>query len=224
MGESLKRNTGTDSPEETGSGTEIDFPAAALYLAKTYKNLVAEAGNIRDMLEGCTTFTEDMAITELMAMTASSDQERVQTSSLQDQTARIAEKLADGYVEKRRRQLQREAEVLAAGLAYVDWKIGIVETAMENRMTKNEATFFRLVFLRNKTYREIRAAYKRGKIYDHDIKKRKDKVLQAVADQIQFLSCMESQQPFVRRLSEEALEDLNQLNHRARTRSQDYTQ
>ena len=197
----------TERPDGGPEGTDhakIDFPATALFLATTYKNLLTEKRNIEGMLDGHTVFTEDMAIEELMSMTASSEGEHVQTSSLSDQTARIAEKLAAGYVEKRRRQLQREAESMAMDLSYIDWKIGIVETAMENRMTKNEAAFFRLMFVKGRTYQEIRNAYKRGNIYNHDVKKRKDRVLQAVADQIQLLFCMEDHKPFVRRLAKEA--------------------
>ena len=193
-----------DGGQEGIDHAKIDFPAAALYLATTYKNLLTEKRNIEGMLDGHTVFTEDMAIEELMSMTASSEGVHVQTSSLSDQTARIAEKLAAGYVEKRRRQLQREAEAMASELDYINWKISIVEAAMENRMTKNDAVFFRMMFVKGRTYREIRNAYKRGNIYDHDVKKRKDQVLQAVADQIQFLYCMEEQKPFVKRLAKEA--------------------
>ena len=197
----------TEKPDGGTEGIDhvkIDCPAAALYLATTYKNLLTEKRNIEGMLDGHTVFTEDMAIEELMSMTASSEEERVQTSSLSDQTARIAEKLAAGYVEKRRRQLQREAEAMASELNYINWKIGIVEAAMENRMTRNDAAFFRLMFVKGRTYQEIRNAYKRGNIYNHDVKKRKDQVLQAVADQIQLLYCMEDQKPFVWRLAKEA--------------------
>ena len=196
----------TERPDGGSEGMDyakIDFPAAALYLATTYKNLLTEKRNIESMLDGHTVFTEDMAIEELMSMTASSEGEHVQTSGLSDQTARIAEKLAAGYVEKRRRQLQREAEAMASELGYINWKTGIVDAAMENRMTRNDAAFFRLMFVKGKSYREIRNAYKRGNIYDHDVKKRKDQVLQAVADQIQLVSCMEAQKPFVWRLVKE---------------------
>ena len=103
-----------DGGQEGIDHAKIDFPAAALYLATTYKNRLTEKRNIEGMLDGHTVFTEDMAIEELMSMTASSEGEHVQTSSLSDQTARIAEKLAAGYVEKRRRQLQREAEAMAS--------------------------------------------------------------------------------------------------------------
>lgn len=197
----------TERPDGGTEGIDharIDFPAAALYLATTYKNLLTEKRNIEGMLDGHTVFTEDMAIEELMSMTASSEGEHVQTSSLSDQTARIAEKLAAGYVEKRRRQLQREAEAMASELDYIDWKIRTVEAAMENRMTRNDAAFFRLMFVKGKSYRQIREAHKGQKIYDHDVKKRKDQVLRLIADQIQFQFCMEDQKTFVRRLSEEA--------------------
>lgn len=213
MNDRIELNTEKpDSGEENTDRTRIDLPTAALYLATTYKNLLTEKRNIANMLDGHTVFTEDMAIEELMSMTASSEGERVQTSNLSDQTARIAEKLAAGYLEKRRRQLQREAEAMVLDLEYIDWKIGIVETAMKNRMTRNDATFFRLMFVKGRTYQEIRNAYKRGNIYNHDVKKRKDRVLQMVADQIQLLFCVEDQKPFVWRLVKEAEKTCAQKN------------
>ena len=181
----------------------INFPAAALYLARTYANLLAERINIRQWLDGHKVFTTDMAIEELMSITPQSEGERVQTSGLSDQTARIAEKLAAGYVEKRQRQLEREAASLARELTYIEWKAGVVEAAMENRMTRNDAAFFRLMFVRGKTYREIRDAHRGRKIYDHGIRKKKQAVLKAVEEELRLRDCWKMQKQQVLMLMEE---------------------
>lgn len=196
-----------DNPAPADGNTnalpDIDFPAAALYLAETYANLLVERNNIRQWLDGHKVFTVDMAIEELMSLTTQSEGERVQTSGLSDQTSRIAEKLAGGYVKKRQRQMEREAVLWSRELSYAEWKIGVVDEAMEKRMTRNDAAFFRLMFVRKKTFREIREAHRGNRIYNHDISRRKKSVLKAVEDELRFRACWKTQEENMRLLSGE---------------------
>jgi len=167
----------------------IDFPAAALHLARTYGNLITTRDNIRKLLAHRQVFTKDMAIEELLSITPGSGGEHVQTSNQSDQTARIAEKLASGYVEKRQKQLEWEAARNVEELAYAEWKIGIVEAAMQERMSSKERWFFRNLFVKRRTYRSIREDNPgKGRIYDRDINGIRKEVLRALEGQIRLLN------------------------------------
>ena len=177
-----------DTSNENFTNT-MDPSSAALYLAGTYNNLLIERDNILSWLNGQKPFTKEMAIEELLSVTAATDKEAVQTGSISDQTAMIAVKLAAGYVEKRQKQLEQEAGRMVEHLGYVQWKIGVIEDAMQTRMTKSEAVFFKLMFVKKKTYNQLRKAHRGSQIYDHDISSMKKSVLLAVSDELLLRNC-----------------------------------
>ena len=203
------------SDSGTAEGSEqpptIDFPAAALYLARTYGNLITTRDNIKKLLAHRQVFTKDMAIEELLSITPGSGNEHVQTSSQSDQTARIAEKLAAGYVEKRQKQLEWEAARNVEELAYAEWKIGIVDAAMRERMSSKERWFFRNLFVKKRTYRSIREDNPgKGKIYNRDISVIRREVLEAISCQIRLTFMGALDKRMACRLAKEVNEEAGQ--------------
>lgn len=146
--------------EESRAYTADDYYRAALLLTRTYPAIKAERENIRKWQEGERKYTEDDALEELISITAKSDDSlgvRVQTSGTSDQTARIGTMLASGYVDKRQREITQElfTSEMLDHIAFLDWKISIVETAMAERMTKLQKAIYQLLFFKGYSYSQL---------------------------------------------------------------------
>lgn len=204
--------------KETGRGnafTQADFDNAALHLATTYKAMKTERENIRRWESGEAKFTEDDALSELISITPKGDDSlgiRVQTSGTSDSTARIGEKLAGGYVEKRQAEIFREltSPRMQEYIAYLDWKIGIVETAKSERMTGLVRAVFDAIYLGGHSYGELVKAYtKHRKLNDRKICAEKKKALSAVSAQVQMAAAGRlntETERFLQMLKEEIIE------------------
>lgn len=190
-----------DPEEENEQYSAEDYAASALLLARTYKTMKSERENIRRWQSGERKFTEDDALAELISISPKADDRlgvAVQTSGTSDSTAKIGTLLASGYVQKRQAEVTRElfSPEMVEHIAYLDWKIDVVETAMHERMTKLQAAMFEQIFIKNKTYAQIRKGFKHKgpgrQMGNWTIKNEKDKILQAIADEIRCRSAFDA--------------------------------
>ena len=104
-------------------------------------------------------YTEDDALEELISTTASTESDtgiRVQTSNTSNTTERIGLLLANGFVEKRNRELRREVLSDVDGRQYLYWMLDVVETAKAERMDRFERGLFERHYVRHWTYKMIR--------------------------------------------------------------------
>ena len=171
--------------------TEKQYSAAALLLAETYGGMLKERENLRRMLDG-SLYTEDTAISELQSVTVNYESERVQSSNIANAPERVAAKLSEDYVERRRAELRRDAADLTDYLAYLEWKIAIVEVAMRERMTRLQRGIFKQYFLFRKTYRQMRESYKGRRLYNHTISAEKKTALDMISMEIMTAPLVEN--------------------------------
>ena len=183
------------------SYTEKQYSAAALLLAETYGEMLKERDNLKRMLDG-SLYTEDMAISELQSVTVNYEIERVQSSNTTNAPERIAVKLSDGYMERRRAELRHNAAELTDYLAYLEWKIGIVEVAMRERMTRLQRGIVKQYYLLHKTYRQMKESYKGARLHNQTISVEKKITLEMIAMEIKTASLNDNGE-YVHKLMEE---------------------
>ena len=175
---------------ESGASLQtMDYPAAAILLAESYAGLVKEQEYIDKVLSGDIVYTEDDALEELISTTASTESDtgiRVQTSNISNTTERIGLLLASGFVEKRNHDILREVLNDTEGRLYLAWKLDIIETAKRERMDKFERGLFNRLFVKHRTYKQIREAYKGKRLYDRDISDARKSILKAIADEVEL--------------------------------------
>lgn len=136
-------------PKKEKYEIEERFLQEALLLAESYSMILTEQKELHDLLTGNFVYTEDMAIQELMGG-GQQEGERVQTSNISNIPERIAILLADGYVEKKRKQMQREAQQQIQEYRKLCDKIQIVETAMTERMDARTRAVFKQVYMEHR--------------------------------------------------------------------------
>lgn len=171
------------------SGQLKDHPAAALYLASSYGNMLKEKAYIEKVLSGEYRYTEDDALMELISTTAAAGSDtgvRVQASNISNTTERIGMLLAGGFVERRNREILREVIEDKAGQAYLYWKLDVVETAMRERMDSMERAVFKRLFVKHMTYKQIREACKKEKLFDRSINDRRKSALLMIEREIRL--------------------------------------
>lgn len=192
--------------EETASTayTADNYHQAALLLARTYPAIKAERENIRKWQSGERKYTEDDALEELISITPKSDDSlgvRVQTSGTSDQTAQIGLLLASGYVEKKQQEIMQEmfSPEMMDHISYLDWKIGIVETAGRERMNKTQRLIFSNVFIKARPYGAIqrRLAGKGIKMSRAKISRAKKQVVKVIADELKIAAQVPGNQPLI---------------------------
>lgn len=125
------------------------FLEEALLLANSYSMILIEQQDLQNLLSGNFVYTEDMAIQELLGG-GQQEGERVQTSNISNIPERIAILMADGYAEKKRKQMQREAQQRIQEYRELCGKIQIVETAMAERMDARTRAVFRQVYIEHR--------------------------------------------------------------------------
>lgn len=180
--------------EEIKAGTHTEenpYQEGALFLAKSCPTFQKERDWLMSRLAGSWVYTVDDAIHDLDNITVSYEGERVQSSNISNPTERIALKITStDYMARKQREMDAEKKWCEERLQYLTWGIGVVDTAMKERMTAKERAIFQRLFFREKTYREIRQAYK-GKLYDRQISTCRKAALEAVADEINLRSYTE---------------------------------
>lgn len=96
-------------PKKEKYEIEERFLTEALLLAGSYSDAVKEKKQLQDLMTGEFEYTEDMAIQDLIGG-GQQEGERVQTSNISNIPERAAILLADGYVEKQKYRMQKEAQ------------------------------------------------------------------------------------------------------------------
>ena len=191
--------------EEANAGTHTEgnpYQEEALFLAKSCPAFQKERDWLMSRLAGSWVYTVDDAIRDLDNITVSYEGERVQSSNISNPTERIALKITStDYMARKQREMDAEKKWCEERLQYLTWGIGVVDTAMKERMTAKERAIFQRLFFREKTYREIRQAYK-GKLYDHQISTCRKAALEAIADEINLCSYTEEAHQVVRLTAE----------------------
>ena len=113
-----------------------DFPELALFLAKSYGQMLKDQERLKAVIDaGVPIYTKEMALRDLASISIDHESERVQTSNISNVPLRITELLDNGYVEKTNRKLRREMDESVKEYGYLCWKIALVETAMRERMS-----------------------------------------------------------------------------------------
>ena len=188
-----------------------DYPAAALFLAKSYGNMLKEKEFNDKVLSGELVYTVEMAIADLTKVTATMGSEtgvRVQTNSISNQPERIAILLDEGYVEKRNRELYGSIINDVEGREYLAWKLSVIETAMQERMDSMERAVFKRLFLKHMTYQQIREAYHKRTLHNRDISASRTSVLEMIAKELALRDgAFEDGRVFTDRLMQEIKED-----------------
>lgn len=176
-------------PKKEKYEIEERFLQEALLLAESYSMILIERKDLHDLLTGNFVYTEDMAIQELMGG-GQQEGERVQTSNISNIPERIAILLADGYVEKKRKQMQREAQQQIQEYRRLCDKIQIVETAMAERMDARTQAVFRCLYIERKPWSRVRDEY-RNHMDDQQIRRAKEKAIMAIAEELALVASQE---------------------------------
>lgn len=143
-------------PKKEKYEIEERFLTEALLLAGSYSAALKEKKQLQDLMTGTFEYTEDMAIQDLTGG-GQQEGERVQTSNISNIPERVAILLADGYVEKQKYRMQREAQGRINEYRKLCEQVEIVETAMNERMDdRTRAVFVQI-------YKEQR---KKGQVVD----------------------------------------------------------
>jgi len=111
---------------------------------------------------------------------------RVQASNISNTTERIGLLLAGGFVERRNREIFREVMEDKDGQSYLCWKLDVVETAMNERMDSMERAVFKRLFVKHMTYKQIREACKKEKLFDRSINDRRKSALLMIEREIRL--------------------------------------
>ena len=144
-------------PEENRGSTRRSEPKylkEAKLLAKDYTRMLDEQKMLQKRLAGSWVYTIDMAIDELNNITVSYENERVQSSNISNPTERIALKLTDAYMARKQRELAAERDACAMELDYINWKVGVVEAVIKERLDDELKDMFTLQYKGHKTYEE----------------------------------------------------------------------
>ena len=190
-GDARNAGSGAQVHEDLGGQQERDYKAAALYLAQSYGNMLKQKEYIDKVMSGKAVYTEDDALDELISTTASTESDtgiRVQSSNISNTTERIGLLLANGFVEKRNREIRQEVLKDTEGRQYLYWKIDVIETAMAERMDSMEQNIFRRLFVKHMTYKQVREAYHKKKLYNRFISDKRSSALELIAEEIRLRS------------------------------------
>lgn len=167
-----------------------DFLALALFLAKSYGQMLKERERLKAVIDaGVPIYTKEMALRDLASVSIDYESERVQISNISNVPLRIVELLDNGYVEKVNRKLRREMDESVKEYGYLCWKIALVETALRERMDKKEQGIFTRIFVRGYTFSQLKKAYKK-RLCNRQICVAKEAALKALADEITVRSVL----------------------------------
>lgn len=211
--QSTSAGTGQDAAQMKPQGAqEPDFPELALFLAKSYGQMQKDRDYLKSVIDaGVQPYTREMAIRDLTAVSVNYESERVQTSNISNIPQKVVELLDSGYVEKMNRRLRREMEETVRDYAYLCWKIEIVETAMQERMSTMERAIFERLYVRGKSYRQICKAYKKGTLHNKQVIQLKRNCIQAIADHLKNAGCFPLYAKYIEGLRKEYIRELQRL-------------
>lgn len=169
-------------PKKEKYEIEERFLTEALFLAGSYSDAVKEKKQLQDLMMGEFEYTEDMAIQDLIGG-GQQEGERVQTSNISNIPERAAILLADGYVEKQKYRMQKEAQSRMDEYRKVCEQVEIVETAMNERMDDRTRAVFRCLFIEHKAWSAVRDEHGNG-LEKKAVLRCKNKIIAAIAQEL----------------------------------------
>ena len=180
-----------------------DFQDEATFLANHYADMLKKHDSLKARLDGSWVFTQNMAIDELVTITPNYSGDHVQSSNISDTTARIADRLMNGYVEMRQGQMEQEREACRKEYEYTDWKISVIETAIAERLEKID----RILFMKNRgdcwSYRQMQDGFKTGNLQMQTIRNAIIRGVAAIQAHLQFMAYLDDDYIFIERLRRE---------------------
>ena len=188
--------------------SEPMYRQEAVFLAETYTQMLAHRTWLQNRINGSWEYTKDMAISELNSITVAYDSERVQSSNISNPTERVALALTDEFLRKKQKELDAAREACIGELKYIDWKIGVVETTVRERMRPETRDVFTLLFKGGKTYEETeRILWKkrRRKAVNRNVAQEKKNIYEAIRNEIVLRTALVNNQQFLDMLTSEAL-------------------
>ena len=188
---------------ETHNKFDTDYRREAIYLAEHYGALRKTRDSLKKRLDGSWVFTKDMAIEELISTTANYSGDHVQSSNISDSTARIADRLANGYVEQRQSQIDNEHKQCQREYEYTCWKIGIVETAITEWLGDKEQAVFIKHCGEGWTYRRMQEKFKGGGLSHKAIRKAIVSGTDAIRQHLRIVACLGESDRYIARLMKE---------------------
>ena len=196
-------------PEENRGSTRRSEPKylkEAKLLAKDYTRMLDEQKMLQKRLAGSWVYTIDMAIDELNNITVSYENERVQSSNISNPTERIALKLTDAYMAKKQRELDAEREACAFELDYVNWKVGVVEAVIKERLDDELKDMFTLQYKGHKTYEDTMSILQKKRkrnVYNDKIKNQKRHIIALLSKELELRGSTDADRRFINSLSRE---------------------
>ena len=188
---------------------EVQYMSEALFLANSYTRMLEERDSLERKLAGSWVYTKDMAIADLNNISVSYDGERVQSSNISNPTERIVLKINDErYMARKQAEMDAEKAACARELKYVSWKVGVVKTAVRERMSDELQDMFTLQYKGHKTYRETQRILlkKRGqKVCDQTIFNQKMDCVEMIIQELTLRSCSGLDDHFLIMLHREAM-------------------
>lgn len=170
---------------------EERFLRDARLLAESYSSILTEHRELKNLLTGNFVYTENMAIQELLGG-GQKEGERVQNSNISNIPERIAILLADGYVEKKRKRMQREAAEHIDEYRELCRKIEVVETAMAERMDARTRAVFRCLYIEKRAWSRVKDEYG-NHLARQQIANGRDKAVSAIAEELELTEQLEEQ-------------------------------
>lgn len=169
-------------PKKEKYEIEERFLTEALLLAGSYADVVKEKKQLQDLMTGAFEYTEDMAIQDLIGG-GQQEGERVQTSNISNIPERAAILLADGYVEKQKYRMQREAQSRMNEYRKLCEQVEIVETAMHERMDDRARAVFQCLFIEHRAWSAVRDEHGNC-LRPQQIADAREKAIEAIAEEL----------------------------------------
>ena len=186
---------------------ESKYLREAKLLAKDYTRMLAEQKMLQKRLDGNWVYTIDMAIDELNNITVSYENERVQSSNISNPTERIALKLTDAYMARKQRELDAERNACVMERDYVNWKIGVVEAVIKERLDDELKDMFTLQYKGHKTYEETQDILQKKRKRSASRKKiinQKRKIMELLSKELELRESTAEDECYITKLCREA--------------------
>ena len=177
-------------PKKEKYEIEERFLTEALLLAGSYSDAVKEKKQLQDLMMGEFEYTEDMAIQDLI-WGGQQEGERVQTSNISNIPERAAILLADGYVEKQKYRMQKEAQRRMDEYRKLCGQVEIVETAMNERMDDRTRAVFVQFYVEHRKKCQIVDEYS-CQLYRSQVERAMSDAIDSIAEELAYREFIDS--------------------------------
>ena len=177
-------------PKKEKYEIEERFLTEALLLAGSYSDAVKEKKQLQDLMTGEFEYTEDMAIQDLIGG-GQQEGERVQTRNISNIPERAAILLADGYVEKQKYRMQKEAQRRMDEYRKLCGQVEIVETAMNERMDDRTRAVFVQFYVEHRKKCQIVDEYS-CQLYRSQVERAMSDAIDSIAEELAYREFIDS--------------------------------